>query len=672
MDRKMYEMLQKDLKQAISEKNMQKAFQIADILNISQEQRKYFAQGLTGYPSVDQVWLKNFKDNAYEEATILPEGKTVWDVIEEKLIEFYDIPAIEYFKKEISRPEFIENVDRWARTFRAMGVEPNEVVPIYGPFFPDIIAMVFALNAIGATSYFLKLAITKEQLIEETENTKVAVVFDGMWNNVSDVFSDARFKKVLVATATDSMPSPKKEIVSFLSYMQAKKNKSLIPNDKKYVWLDDAKKIADYYTGQIKVPFEKDRAAFITSSSGTSIGGAIKSPVATNESTIAQLYMGKASQAQYHPGDRVLTNFPPTAATSLNCFCLMALFNGSTIVNDPRVSATDFYNQLTKAHVNCVISTGSMWEEFFNRIEFEMSLGKKFDFSCATAWCIGGEGTDKNQLDRWNIIMDICGAPHHLMTGYGSSELFSIITADYINNLSNENNTKNVTAVGVPYAGMALGIFDENGNELSYNERGEIRIKSKSAMKEYYNKPELTSQIRDGEWIVQGDIGEVDENGFVYVYGRAKDKINTSNGELYLFDISAYIKSLPYVHDAMVFAINLDSSNNVTNLKVHIAFDKKIDDLDKNDMLKVIDQKLLEFLPSDVKVVAYKEHYEMLPYSPTTLKKDRNLMYNTRDGYKAIDNGEIVNVSFSVMENGRDGIIYHLMQENHEYKSSYR
>ena len=380
MDSRMLEKLKTDLKEAVARKDIAKIEEIKKILNISEEQAKYFNNGLTGFPSTDRIWLNYYPEGSEELANNIPVNKTVWDVIEEKLLEYYDIPALEYFGRIFSKQEFIDLCYTWARTFRAMGVEENEVVPVYGPFVPDVCAMVFGLNMIGACPYFLKLAISKEALAEETKDSKIAVVYDGMWQNVAEEFSKDRFKNVIVATVTADMPSPKKQIVSFISKIQAKKNKSEIPDEKKYIWADKARDIANYYSGNVKVPFVSDRPTFITSSSGTTVGGVVKGTVATNETTISQLYMGKASNIQYFPGDRCLNHFPPTASTSLNVLFLLALFNGETVIVDPRVSEQDFYDQLTKLKPNMALSTGSAWEAFFNRVQREMKAGKKFDF----------------------------------------------------------------------------------------------------------------------------------------------------------------------------------------------------------------------------------------------------------------------------------------------------
>ncbi len=112
---------------------------------------------LTGFPSIDKPWLKYYIENAEEEANSIPENKTVWDVMEESLKKYTDIPALEYFGREISRKEFIANVYLWAKALKALGVKENEIVAYYGPFMPDTCYMIFALNMIGACPYFLKL-----------------------------------------------------------------------------------------------------------------------------------------------------------------------------------------------------------------------------------------------------------------------------------------------------------------------------------------------------------------------------------------------------------------------------------------------------------------------------------------------------------------------------------
>ena len=598
---------------------------------------------LTGYPSIDKPWLKYYNPGAEEAATNIPEGKTVWDVIEQKLLQYKDIPAIEYFGRKVSRPEFIEMVYTWARAFKALGVREDEVIPYYGPFFPDVGAMAFALNIIGACPYFLKLAISPAALAEETADSRIAIVYSDMWTNVSGEFSKDRFEKVIFVTATDAMPSPKKQIVSLLGKLKRDKNAPPIPRGGKYLRLDEAKKYSTRSSGEVKARFVPDRAAFITSSSGTTVGGVVKGCVATNESTIGQLLMGDAAEAQYNPGDRCLNHFPPTASTSLNSLFLIPLSRGSTVIMDPRVSEEDFYNQITNYRPTLVIHTGSAWEAFFSRIEHEISQGKTFDFSFAKGWIVGGEGTDVKKMLKWKSVMTAANAPDVLASAYGASELFSAAISEQP--YARCKFDKQIMSVGIPYVGITVGSFDKTGRELSYNQRGELWIKSKTAMKEYYKKPELTAQTKIDGWIHTGDLAEIDENGFVYIWGRLKDTVTLPDGrEVFLFDIANKIKENENIDDAIV--LSTPTENGGFKLAAHIVWSKPLNEKEKVDCLTALNKTVEKSFPEGLQISAYAEYDGMLPYSPTTLKKDKNKMAKQTTGFVQVLDGRLRTVSF--------------------------
>ena len=400
----------------------------------------------------------------------------------------------------------------------------------------------------------------------------------------------------------------------------------------------------------MKVPFVSNRPAFITSSSGTTIDGVVKGTVASNEATISQLFMGKASDIQYFSGDRCLNHFPPTASTSLNVLFLLALYNGETVIVDPRVSEKDFYNQLTKLRPNMALSTGSAWETFFNRVQQEMKAGKKFDFSYAKGWTVGGEGTDCRKFQKWNEIMKQANAYNLLFSGYGSSELFSATSVEKVD--TRYDFSKQIMSVGIPYAGIVMGVFDKNSNELSYNQRGELRIKSKSAMQGYYNKPELTSETIVDGWIKTGDLAEIDDKGFVYIWGRVKDSIKLQNSsELHLFDVANKLKENEFIDDAIVLSMPTEENDN--NLVAHIVWSDNVTSDEKKLLIDLMNEQLGSFLPEEVEVSAYSEHDKMLPYSPTTLKKDKNKMSKQTTGYVQLLDGEINSIEFILNKNGK-------------------
>lgn len=604
---------------------------------------------LTGFASIDKPWLKYYENGAYDRANNIPSNKTIWDVIEESLIKYKSIPVLEYFKREISREDFIDSVYLWARSLRGIGIEENEIVPIYGPFFPDIFAITCALNLIGATPYFLKLSMSKKDFEKETIDSKYAIVFDGMWSTVSEIFSDNRFKKVIVVTAADSMLRPKKEIVTFLNYMEQVKNKSLVPRNNKYIWVDTAKQMADYYSGEVKVPFKKNRTAFITSSSGTSLGGQVKGTMATNEGAIAQLYQAENAGIHYYPGDKCLTNAPPTASTSLNCLFLLPVYKGMTLINDPRVNEQIFYKQMMTNRPNVALSTGSIWESFFRNVEKDLQRGKNVDLSNAKMWIIGGEGTNPKYFKKWNELMEMCGSQTPLFSGYGMSEVFSVLSVETIESSNDaKNKDTSVINVGVPYPGVNVKIVDKNGQEVKYNERGELLINSKASMKGYYNKQELTEKAKDNGWIHTGDVFSIDEDGILYLWGRVDDKTKLLNNyEMYLFDIANKIKSDKDVADSFVNAMPLEDDE--ISLVAHIVFNPNFLG-SREEKYKELDNVVKEILPEGIVIDGYKEHLITFKCSPTTAKKDRKGLMKELDNYIKVFNDQVYSLSFDITD----------------------
>lgn len=601
---------------------------------------------LTGYPSIDKPWLKYYKEGAEERALNIPKNKTVWDVIEEKLYEHIDIPAIEYFGRVISRKDFIDLVYTWARVFKAMGIKEDEIVAYYGPFLPDIGAIAFALNMIGACSYFLKLAISPEALAEETAECKIAIVFEDMWQNVSCEFSKDRFEKVIIINAFDGMSGAKKQVASLISKLKSKSPKH--PRGEKYLSVNEAKAFAKTYNGEVKAPFVPDRPAFITSSSGTTVGGVVKGVIATNESVLSQLFSIIYSDSKYIPGYKSLNHFPPTAATSLNTLFFIPMICGVTAILDPRVSNEDFYNQLVNQKPNVSINTASMWELFFNRIENELRNGKEHNFSYARFWMVGGEGATTKQMQKWKNIMKECSA-EDIYSGYGLSETFSGICFEDRGKTGNPNML--IASSGLIQAGMIAGVFDNNGRELQYNQRGELRVKTKAAMKGYYNKPELTAETKVDGWIHTGDLAEIDENGFIYIWGRIKDTVEDNQGnKLYLFDIANKIKEKEYIDDAIV--LPMGTNEDKVSLVAHIVWDGNPTEDEQKTYFEELNALMKEYLPSTFEMTAYSVHEVMLPYSPTTLKKDKNRLSKQTDGYIQLIDGRIKNIEFIPTENG--------------------
>ena len=620
------------------------------LLSMSPEERKHFldsvfyqSKGMTGYASIDEPWMKNYQPGAREIALDVDKNKSISDVILDRFTEHEHIDALRYFNMTLSRPDFKLLVEKWAKAFREIGVEADEVVPIYGTVFPDVCAMILALNQIGATVYTLKLSESKEDFERETAESKIAIVYDGMWNNVKDVFSDDRFKYVISVSAADGVLPPLGQVVRLKSYLDAVKSKSRMPSSKKYLHSKDMMEMADAYSGEYKEPFKKGRVAFITSSSGSTINGQVKGIMTTNEAAVAQLGKCVAAEIPFIKGEKALTNLPPTASTSMFCLFLLPLYKGMTIINEPRIDEDKYFAQIMHYKPQLALMTGSFWKKFFRELQKEAKNGKLPDLSFFRMPIIGGEGITPRELTSMNEVLKLCGSPVSMYNGYGMSEFFSVFSVEKDSVKAKTDRNKAAVSVGLPLPNVRAGIFDANGNELMYNQRGELYMgDDEVVMKGYYNKPELTAHALQDGWLHTGDMAEIDEEGNLYIYGRCNDKTTLPSGkEIYLFDIASMIREDTNVLDAIVFSIPLADGSN--SLLAHIIFEPNFYG-DKSKELELIDAYLNVAFDGEVVIDGFKEHDKAFVISPTTAKVDRNSMYHDRTQFTKVVNGEEYNV----------------------------
>ena len=597
----------------------------------------------TGLASIDQPWLQQYDLNKEFEYKIDVEGKTVWEVVEEKLSEYSDVPLIEYFNnKNVSRENFYDYVIMWAKTFKALNVNEGDFIPLYMPATPESYAMFLAANAIGAIPYYQKLDISSKALEEETKEAKIAVVFDMMWNNVKDVFEQNKFKNVIVATAADSMLFPLKQMTKFKSYLDAKKNNIELLNNKKYIWVDKARDISKYYTGDYKASYKPNSIAAITTSSGTT-SHMVKGIMDTNEGILSAINCALNSESGFEKGRRMFTVFPLTASTSLNCEHLLPTFSGGTIVMDPRCDISLWYNQLMKYKPDMAVTTGSVWERFARDLIEKEKSGKKQDLSWADYFLMGGSGTTPEILEWINSVILEHGAKREIKSGYGLSEVFGVLSVDkYLNPKKSSIKNDQVISVGVPVRGFVVGIFDENGKELPYGTgaRGELWVKSPSNMHGYYNKPDITSDTIIDGWIHTGDLCEIDEVGNIYVYGRLKNTIVVDNQKLYLFDIANDLRLKFKLHEVIVERKKLVNGKEAIN--VYYAQNEEFI-LDSEDLINQMDEYLYKY---NITVNGYKEHAGSLPIDPTTIKPRTKDV----DGFVKYINGEKYDVSYNEVE----------------------
>lgn len=587
----------------------------------------------TGYPTLDKPWLQYYDEGVYEKALSTPKDKSIWEFYKPIIESYENKPIINYFNNSFSGEEYLALIEKWAKTFKALGISPDEMVPVYGTWSPDIAAMFFALNAIGAHPYFEKLDITPEALEKETAGAKVAVVHETLWGSVQEVFKQQRFSNIIVSSLEDNTNFPLHQMLYLKSRIDSRKEGSTIPNDKRFIRADEAREIGRDYSGGFEVPFKKGRIASITSSSGTS-SSLVKGIMDTNESALANVIGTSLAEPNYREGRTLVVTLPPTASTALNCMYLLPIYRKMQVTLDPRASEDDWFKVVTSSKASVALTTGCMWERLYRDAEERLNKGKPVDLSYSDFYIIGGSGTTKEKLAKMNDILHRCGSKNDMVVGYGSSEFFGVASVDNYRHPDPKKNDKDIIESGMPIAGATIGIFDDNGNELPYNTRGEIYLKGPSVMEGYFGKEELTKEVLQDGWFKTGDIGEMNENGSLFVYGRKKDSVVIDGVTYYLFDIAGALKKEFDLEDCIAEKKQLKDGKE--SVVVYFVQRPEKEPLSNKEIVS----SMSEFASTyGINIDGFIEYDIAFPISPTTLKPTSRVTngfvnYNNGNGYE--------------------------------------
>lgn len=158
-----------------------------------------------------------------------------------------------------------------------------------------------------------------------------------------------------------------------------------------------------------------------------------------------------------------------------------------------------------------------------------------------------------------------------------------------------------MVSVGPPFPGVTVGIFDANGKQLGPNQRGEIRIKTDALTMGYVNNPELTQERLQNGWLHTHDLGELDSNGKLFVYGRMAQFVESQSGEkVYLFDIANKLREDAAVKEALVCRVE-------TGKQPLVAYVILKDELreTEEEIRRRLEASMATFLPAGLRIDNY-------------------------------------------------------------------
>lgn len=564
-------------------------------------------QNNTHLPSEEMRWKQYFA-KGYED--ILNQefpNQTTWQFLESSILaDGNRHDAFVYFGRRISRQTLVEQVHLWGRVIRGMGLNPGDELLLFGPSLPEFIYIMLAADMTGMTVNLPNLMVPPEALDSMVGKSRIAFVFDGMEEMIRKTLQREQFEHVVIVSATRSMGYPLKLVASPINSIKnwGRRHRT------KYMTADVAIRRYGNYDGALEAAPVTGKPAFIFCSSGTSGKGVANQIAMSDEGIISMCRNALAFNLKGSPfrEGKSYCMLPPFVCTGFFVLVIAPLHRDMTVYLDPRLSPEYFTKNVLAIQPQITLATGAFWVHLFKHIDRLIENGKRPDLSFFRFPVMGGEGCTVKALRHINEVMEACGSQVALTSGYGLTETFSVSTVDYEPTGFEKDYSHQAVCVGYPFPGVTVGIFDEDGRELGYNERGEVRVKTPSLTLGYIGDPELTqARLKDG-WLHTQDYGELDSNGKLFVYGRMAQHAVAENGEkVYLFDIAARLREDPAVKDALVCPCNIEGKT----LLAHVVLEDKIQESEE-EVLRRLAGTMEEYLPSGLCFKGYRVERDQL------------------------------------------------------------
>ncbi len=525
---------------------------------------------------------------------------SMYEAVERIAQQYPDNVALDFMGKSTTYKELVAQINACARSLKTLGVRPGDRVTIAMPNCPQSIFLFYAINLIGAIANMIHpLSAEKEIEFYLNESDSVAAItLDQFYGKFAAIRANTKINNLIIASIGDALSAPMKVGYQLTQGRKIEK----IPADAPIVGWKEFMSLSKC-SCNYKVERTGDDPAVILYSGGTT--GTTKGIVLTNKNFNALGQQVVSANQMFRPGDKMLAAMPIFHGFGLGVCIHTMLVNGGHCILVPRFTPKTYANDLIKHRCNFIAGVPTLYEALLRLPDMEGA-----DLSCLKGVFSGGDSLSIELKKKLDKFLADHNASIQVREGYGTTET---VTACCLTpaHMYKEG------SIGLPFPDTYIKIVvPDTDNELPYGEEGGILLSGPTVMKEYMHHPEETAKTlrkhADGlTWVYTGDLGLMDEQGFVYFKGRAKRMIVTSGYNVY----PAQMENILDAHELVQMSCVIGVPDPLKMQKVK-AFVKLNPGVEKNDATK---QAILDHCRKHVAKYAMPYDVEFRDEMPKTL-----------------------------------------------------
>ena len=478
-----------------------------------------------------KFWLKNYDYNV--PATISYPKFPIQNLVHLAAAQFPSKAAVDFYGSELTFRQVRDQVLRLANAFTRLGLKKGDRVGIALPNCPQYVIAYYGALSAGAIVVNMDPLYTHDELKFMMENTglKTLVTFDGALSTMRPLALEMGLRQVIVTRMTDYI---KAFDVSTSKDLELEKN-----------WFHFSELLAASTDTKIpRIAFSPDDPALIQFTGGTTgfPKGALLSHGNVVAATFQCLQWGN-STIPYTPYEkRTVLGIIPYFHIYGNLCCMnWAFLSMATQIQLPRFDMDELIGTFARLEqITFFPTVPTMISAIINHPKaHEMNLPEKIRYFNS-----GGAPMPVE------LIQKVKDMGIFFSEGWGMSETTSM-------GISNPALAHKTGSIGVPTIDNDVRLVDlTNGTEdVKQGEPGEIIIKGPTVMKGYWNNPEETNlQLRDG-WLRTGDVGQMDEDGYITIVDRKKDMIIAGGFNVYPREVDEVLYHHPKVADAVTVGV---------------------------------------------------------------------------------------------------------------------
>ncbi|MCO6388299.1 long-chain-fatty-acid--CoA ligase [Aliihoeflea sp. 40Bstr573] len=503
----------------------------------------------------DKPWLANYPKGVPAEIAPL-EYQSLGDLMVDSCRKYGSKPAFTCMGKSITFTELEKQSAAFAAYLQGKGLSKGARVAIMMPNVLQYpIAMMAVLRA-GYTVVNVNPLYTPRELEHQLNDSGAEgiVILENFAATLQQVIGRTKVKHVVVAAMGDRLGL--KGIVVNLVVRRVKK---MVPNWSLpgHVGFNDALKEGAKKTFR-KIDVGQDDVAFLQYTGGTT--GVSKGATLLHRNVLANvaqnaLWVEAAYSKKPKPKDVVyICALPLYHIYALTVNALMGMQQGAQniLIPNPR-DIPAFVKELQKTPFHVFPGLNTLFNALLNNADFQ-----KLDFKPLILTFGGGMAVQKPVADRWQKLTGIV-----IAEGYGLSETAPVATANRFD--ADEFSG----TIGMPIPSTEIVIRDEDGKDVPAGEVGEICIRGPQVMAGYWNRPDETKKVMtDDGFFKSGDMGFIDERGFVKIVDRKKDMILVSGFNVYPNELEEVVAEHPGVLEVAAVGVPDEHSGEVPKLFV--------------------------------------------------------------------------------------------------------